>query len=46
MTHRRYMMDENICERLASKMFERICAVCVDRKPDGSCDRLAEGSLP
>ncbi|HYM09920.1 MAG TPA: hypothetical protein VEU62_04275 [Bryobacterales bacterium] len=37
-------MDERTIGRLATIMREKICAVCVDRNPDGSCDRLAEGS--
>lgn len=37
-------MDEQTIGRLATLVFERICKVCPDRNPDGSCDRLAEGS--
>jgi hypothetical protein len=37
-------MDEQTTGRLATLIFERICKVCPDRNPDGSCDRLAEGA--
>lgn len=37
-------MSPDASERLAARIRERICAVCVDRNPDGSCDRLAEGA--
>ena len=36
-------MDERTAGRLAAILREKICAVCVDRNADGSCDRLAEG---
>ncbi len=31
-------------ERLLALMRQKICGVCVDRNPDGSCNRLAEDS--
>lgn len=37
-------MDEIMIGKLATRIFSTICPVCIDRKPDGSCDRLAEGS--
>jgi hypothetical protein len=39
-------MDERTIGRLATIMRQKICAVCVDRNPDGSCDRLAEAPVP
>ena len=44
MTHGMWLMDDITDGPLASKIFEKICALCVDRNPDGSCNRLAEGS--
>ena len=37
-------MDEASRGRLATLIGERICAVCVDRNVDGSCNRLVEGT--
>jgi hypothetical protein len=37
-------MDENTAGLLATRLFEKICAVCVDRNVDGSCNRLSEGT--
>jgi len=37
-------MDENTARHLATRIFEKICTVCVDRNVDGSCNRLAEGT--
>ena len=36
-------MDELTIGRLATLMGNKICAVCVDRNPDSSCDRLRAG---
>ena len=36
-------MDQMTIERLTSLMREKICSVCIDRNPDGSCDRREEG---
>ena len=38
------ILDERTNGRLATLLFERICKVCPDRNPDGTCDRLVEGS--
>ena len=38
------VLDERTIGRLATLVFERICKVCPDRNPDGTCDRLAEGN--
>src|SRR5579883_285402 len=37
-------MDEEAIGLLRALIFEKICKVCPDRNPDGSCDRLTEGS--
>ncbi len=37
-------MDESTVGELATLMFNKICPVCVDRNPDGSCNRLREGN--
>lgn len=37
-------MDETTSGRLATRMLEKICRVCVDRNVDGSCNRLMEGT--
>lgn len=37
-------MDAKTVEQLAALMSSRICRVCVDRNPDGSCDSRAEGT--
>ena len=37
-------MYEGAGERLATLIREKICAVCIDRNVDGSCNRLAEGA--
>lgn len=37
------VLDEGAVERL-TLVFDRICKVCPDRNPDGTCDRLSEGS--
>lgn len=37
-------MDATSIQQLAARISARICAVCVDRNVDGSCDRLAEGA--
>lgn len=36
-------MDQKTIERLTDLMREKICFYCVDRNPDGSCDRREEG---
>ena len=37
-------LDEQSLRQIEQRFREKICSVCVDRNPDGSCDRLAEGS--
>jgi hypothetical protein len=37
-------MDEEAIGLLRTLIIEKICKVCPDRNPDGSCDRLAEGN--
>ena len=39
----RCAMDETQIGRLATRILEKICAVCPDRNVDGSCERLASG---
>ena len=37
-------LEKQSLARLEQSLREKICSVCIDRNPDGSCDRLAEGS--
>ena len=37
-------MEQTTVARLETLIRQKICAVCVDRNVDGSCNRLAEGA--
>jgi len=37
-------MELDSSERLAALIREKICAVCIDRNVDGSCNRFTEGT--
>ncbi len=41
---RPYHLDQEVLRQLEDRFREKICAVCIDRKPDGSCDYDEQGT--
>lgn len=39
-----FRLDRQTLAQLEQKFREKICAVCIDRKPDGSCDYDRQGT--
>jgi hypothetical protein len=39
-----YRLDPESLRQLEQRFREKICAVCIDRKPDGSCDYDEQGT--
>jgi hypothetical protein len=39
-----YRLDPEGLRRLEQRFRDKICAVCIDRKPDGTCDFDAQGA--